>query len=405
MNRLLALHKYNILDTPQEKDLNDVVCVAAQVCDTPIALISLTDSNRQWFKSKIGLNISEIPREGAFCDHAVRGQKTFIIEDTHSDIRFVDHPLVTASPHFRFYAGALLTTSDGYNIGTLCVIDTKPSKIQQGQIESLEALARQVINLFEFKKQIQKIQQEAEAQSSKISQTSRLTALGEMAGGIAHEINNPLAVIKASSQLLEIELKKDYADINPKIFKSLKRIDTTVDRISKIVKGLRSFARDGKSDPMQPVSLGQLVSEAFDLSQTRFKSHGIQVDFPENLEDCYVQGRPVELVQVILNILNNAHDAVLESDEKFVHVRLETDSSSVFLIIEDSGPGIPVGIINRVMDPFFTTKPIGQGTGLGLSISKEILEFHNGEINYARVNNRTQFKIRLPLSKLQQKAI
>lgn len=533
LNRLLALRKYNILDTPEEKDFDDIVFVASQICGVPISLISLIDTDRQWFKAKVGLDAKETSREVAFCDHAIRGNQTFIVEDTHADVRFKDNPLVKAHPQIRFYAGALLTTGDGYNIGTLCVVDQRPLKLTTRQIESLEALARQVVSLFELRRKLQiendlnqkiienkitldsffntcplmmgivevkdgkilhiadnsatteflkypkkikypiaaeqlgtpedhiqiwlkhykkaeetkspvyfkyihngrhlkaivnlisqvegcapkfsfvvtdeteqiQAEQEAEIQRAKIVHSSRLTSLGEMAGSIAHEINNPLAVIKASSQLLGIELKRNTTEVSSKVFDTIKRIDVTVDRISKIIKGLRTFARDGESDPMQPVNLNQIIAEALDLSQTRFKSHGINLNFQSEVSDCVVQGRAVELAQVIVNILNNAHDAVMDSKEKFVQIQLISESGSAHLIVEDSGPGIPTDLIGKVMDPFFTTKPIGQGTGLGLSISKGIIESHGGEIIYNRLNNKTQFKIRLPLLDISQKAI
>lgn len=147
--RLSELKRLLILDTAEEKAYDDITRMAAALLGTPIALISLVDENRQWFKSRVGLQAQETPREMAFCAHAVVSQAPLIVEDATKDDRFVANPLVTGDPSIRFYAGAPLTTRNGQTLGTLCVIDTEPRQITQRQMEQLQFMARQVITMLE----------------------------------------------------------------------------------------------------------------------------------------------------------------------------------------------------------------------------------------------------------------
>ena len=148
--RQLALNRLQVLDTPEEQAYDDITRLAADVCGTPIALISLSDSHRQWFKSRMGLQAREMPRENSFCAHALQTPHSMmIVPDTSIDERFVNHPLVTGEPKIRFYAGAPLLTHDGHMLGALCVIDTVPRKLDVGQLEELQFMAQQVMVMLE----------------------------------------------------------------------------------------------------------------------------------------------------------------------------------------------------------------------------------------------------------------
>lgn len=148
--RLAELARLKVMDTGPEEPFEDLVERAAIVMDAPIALISLIDADRQWFKSRVGLQAQQTPREYAFCDHAIRvPNETLIVHDATADVRFADNPLVTGDPNIRFYAGAPLVTSNGKAIGTLCVIDSVARTLDAGQIEMLNLLAKRVIYLLE----------------------------------------------------------------------------------------------------------------------------------------------------------------------------------------------------------------------------------------------------------------
>lgn len=152
VRRLEALRQYNILDTPAEQSYDDITALAAFICDVPIALISLVGAHRQWFKSKVGLEVSETSRDVSFCAHAIATPDIMIIHDALTDDRFASNPLVNCAPNIRFYAGVPLVTPTGEAIGTLCVIDHQPRELSTAQIKTLEALARQVVLQLELKR-------------------------------------------------------------------------------------------------------------------------------------------------------------------------------------------------------------------------------------------------------------
>jgi two-component system NtrC family sensor kinase len=152
--RVAVLEKYAILDTEPEQAFDDLTLLASYVCKTPIALISLVDEDRQWFKSKVGMAASETPRQVAFCSVAIQQPDVLVVPDTLKDERFRDNPLVLSEPRIRFYAGAPLINEEGYALGTLCVIDRTPREISEDQKEALQALSRLVLAQLEFRRNL-----------------------------------------------------------------------------------------------------------------------------------------------------------------------------------------------------------------------------------------------------------
>ncbi|MEO7318269.1 MAG: GAF domain-containing protein [Chthoniobacteraceae bacterium] len=150
--RLAALRRYQILDTSAEQAFDDFAFLASTICQTPIALMTLVDGDRQWFKARVGLEATETPREQAFCAHTILGTDVMVVEDATRDARFSSNPLVTEAPHIRFYAGAPLIDGEGYSLGSLCVIDRHARPLEPEQKKSLQALARQVIAQLELRR-------------------------------------------------------------------------------------------------------------------------------------------------------------------------------------------------------------------------------------------------------------
>jgi hypothetical protein len=158
-DRLRALRSYKILDTKPEERFDELTQLAAIICGVPISLITLIDADRQWFKSKVGLELAETPRTQAFCTHAIMQPQMFVVEDAAEDQRFASNPLVTGEPHIRFYAGAPLATSDGHLIGTMCVIDREPRTLTPDQKKALELLGRQVVANMELRKNLRELKE------------------------------------------------------------------------------------------------------------------------------------------------------------------------------------------------------------------------------------------------------
>jgi len=158
--RLEELYSYEVLDTQAEHDIDDLTLLAAYICKAPIALVSLVDASRQWFKAKVGIDVTETPRALAFCAHTILGKDVLIVPDALADDRFADNPLVAGEPGIRFYAGAPLVTSKGYQLGTLCVIDQKPRTLLPEEKDALQILSQQVVHRLEQRRQLKELRHE-----------------------------------------------------------------------------------------------------------------------------------------------------------------------------------------------------------------------------------------------------
>jgi len=240
----------------------------------------------------------------------------------------------------------------------------------------------------------EKTQQLLESEAKLIS-AAKMSALGEMAGGIAHEINTPLGTIALISSQIREFLSED--PINREAVTGLTIVvDETVERIDKIIRGLRSFSRDGGQDPVQSISVKHVLEETMNLCREKIKQSRVQLMETPIPDDLLVLCRPVQLSQVLLNLIGNACDAVENVENKWIQLEAEREGSSIRISITDSGGGIPPGTQEKMFQPFFTTKEIGKGTGLGLSISKGIIEAHHGSLNIDNQCKNTRFIVLLP---------
>ncbi len=235
-------------------------------------------------------------------------------------------------------------------------------------------------------------------QAAKAQYSARLASLGEMAAGIAHEINNPLTIIQGSANIMKKLIAAEPLDKeNIKLLTD--KVFETSDRISKTVRSLKALSRNGENDPMSLVSIPNMLKISTDLSETRFRQNQVELKIPQVVPEFSVIGREVQLSQVVVNLLGNALDAAKNQNEKWVEIRIENNKDWIDILVIDSGPGIPKEIQSKIMDPFFTTKDVNEGTGLGLSISKSILKDHNGELSLLPDESYTTFRMRLPQKK------
>ncbi|MBC7713470.1 MAG: CHASE domain-containing protein [Rhizobacter sp.] len=243
------------------------------------------------------------------------------------------------------------------------------------------------------------------SQREKLVASAKMSSLGEMAGGIAHEINNPLTIIIGKTSLLKRRLEFNHADsvsetekLNHSISDELTNIQITAKRIGSIIRGLRSFSRNAENDLMEKVQVSTLVNETLEFSRERFKFHSIDLKLDMDAdESLYVNGRAAQLLQVLVNLLNNAYDAVENLNVRWVELKVSHADQICRISVTDSGDGIDPEVLEKIMMPFFTTKEVGKGTGLGLSISKGIIEDHKGKLYYDTTCANTSFVIELPL--------
>lgn len=237
-----------------------------------------------------------------------------------------------------------------------------------------------------------------EEQRAQMVAASKLSSLGQMSAGIAHEINNPLAIIHGEAAVLR-EFAAQRKLNSALVVKAAEKIEATALRISKIIKSLKFFAREGERDPLQAADLAQILEETAEFCRERFKSHGVDFRLSIGPGNMALQCRSVQISQVIVNLLNNSFDAVEIQDPgtaRWIEAGVEDRGDWLELSVSDSGPGIPEPLHGQIMLPFFTTKDVGKGTGLGLSVSSGIVESHHGTLRLDAKAPHTRFVVRLP---------
>lgn len=240
-------------------------------------------------------------------------------------------------------------------------------------------------------------QQQVLDQQQSLINSARLSSLGEMAAGIAHEINNPLAII--STVVMDIRKKQQKQKLTPELLEDrLVDIDQTILRMTGIIQGLRNISRDSSRDKLEHVAMTDVMKDVLAICAQKFRNHSVDLRYnEEKFAGVSLPCRRVQLAQVLMNLLNNGFDAVQELDgEKWIEIDFIQKGDQIVLVLTDSGSGIPEEVAAKIFQPFFTTKDVGKGTGLGLSLSKTIVENHGGTLEIGE-SEHTQFKITLPL--------
>ena len=263
-----------------------------------------------------------------------------------------------------------------------------PYKLQSGEIAHI-AITNDITNRVEAEKEILE-------QRQALVNSARLAALGEFVGGIAHEINNPLAIISGKLTLLDISLESDELDTTA-FKKNVREVIQTTDRISKIIHNLKTFSRDSDKDDFKYCSLEKIIAEMLSLCAEKLRLSDIDIECQID-QEIHIFCQKVQISQVMMNLINNACDAVMETDVRWIKILGRRIGGLVELSVSDSGRGIAEDVEEKIFDPFFTTKELGKGTGLGLSISSSILSHHNGKLIHRKDSINTQFVLQLPIS-------
>ncbi|MBD1805478.1 GAF domain-containing sensor histidine kinase [Microcoleus sp. FACHB-SPT15] len=382
--RLEALQRYEILDTPPEDAFDDLTALASFICGTPIALVSLIDSNRQWFKSKVGLEATETPRELAFCAHAILSpSEPFIVPNALDDERFATNPLVVSDPDIRFYAGVPLVTADNYPLGTLCVIDRIPRRLNREQIDALRALGRQVITQMDLRIKLEKEKELNELKSRFVSMTS-------------HEFRTPLTTIMGSADLLEY-----YSDKWSKEKKQshLQRIQNAVQHMTLLLDDVlligKADAGKLKFNP-SPLDLKQFCLDLIEELQPNVSNHH-SLTFVNHAQDIKANLDQKLLRHILSNLLSNA--IKYSPDGGTVNFELFCQEGGLIFQIQDFGIGIPEKDLPHLFESFYRANNVGDipGTGLGLAIVKRFVDFQDGKIAVeSEVGVGTRFTVQIP---------
>ena len=386
--RLKKLKSLDILDTLEEEAYDDLTLLAAQICDTPISLVSLVDQSRQWFKSHHGLDARETPREFAFCGHAIHQDDIVIIEDTNLDERFKDNPLVIDEPNIKFYAGAPLIFDNDIRIGTLCVIDTKSRTLTQEQQLSLQALSRQVVAQLELRMQLMKMSAVDKAKDKFLSVVS-------------HELRTPMTSVHSTLKILEHESEKFDEPIQSMVHIASRNSDHLLKIVNDIL-DLSSMRAGMLKINSSEVDLIEVVKNSIELNQVYINKFGCEAEFnfPKNVTAVLVNGDEQRLLQVAANLISNA--AKFSKKTGKIVIALDIDNGVVTFSVTDFGAGISLENQERLFKKFqrlgCDTTQHQPGTGLGLIITKHILEAHGSKVEFKSLPDKeTKFYFKLPL--------
>ena len=435
--RLRALLEYDILDSPNEAAFDRITQMVGEILHIPIVLVSFVDRERQWFKSRFGLDATESPRDSAFCAHTILGDGPLVVPDAKLDPRFCDSPLVVGAPHIRFYAGIPLRAASGHKLGTLCAICLEPRQLEAREVDLMVRFAAVVSDELALRLALKHLRENHE----RLLHSEKMAGLGRFAARLAHEINTPIhflggttdflresfqsltAVVKAyeafrdsarcspcseenaqNQKLLEqLILEHDMGYLLEEIPVALEHASTGISRITELVASMRTLAHPASACHF-PADLNEAIRTTAVISSSEWRPHStleLSLDPTLPLLPCNVS----EINQALTNLIVNASHAIearmASGDPRPGRILIETchAGKAIYISIRDNGQGISSEIIPKLYHADFTTKPPGKGTGQGLAIVSDIvIHKHQGSIDlHSETGLGTVFLLRFPL--------
>ena len=387
--RLSDLESYDIMDSLPESDYDNLTKIASEICQTPVALITLMGAERQWFKSKIGVELSENKRDFTFCAHGmINPKEPLVVNDASKDPRFANNPLVTGEHHVRFYAGVQLVSKTGFPLGSICVFDVKENKLSTAQLETLKVLGQQVIRLLELRKTVR------ELESSKADLLRTNKQLKEFDYIISHDLKAPLRNVKYLTEAIN---EMSGEKMNDKEKKYLHLINETASDAISYVDGILNYS--------QATYYIDVLTEEIDLNsflkkiiqQETVPAH-VSISIPDNLPT--INGSKAAFRQIFSNLINNA----IKYNDKakgWVKILYSADDGYHNFQISDNGKGIPEDKIESIFALFFVVNKGGtrnsSSSGVGLSIVKNLVTEMKGKISVkSTLGEGTTFELSIP---------
>ncbi|PRP66438.1 GAF domain-containing sensor histidine kinase [Nonlabens agnitus] len=387
--RQQALEKYQILDSLPEDSYDDITRIIASICDTPIALISLLDNDRNFFKSKHGVELSEAPRDLSFCSHTIiSDDDIMVVNDAREDERFIGNPSIEEE-NTVFYAGVPLIDKEGFKLGTLCVFDGKPRELNKTQMDSLKSMAKHVTLLFEERLknfELERIQEELKVKNQELK---------DFAGIVTHDLKTPLSHISMISQLLAADNKDKFSKDS---MEYLKLLEEAGFNLSRYIDGMLHFYQSDElvSDELDDFNFKELVEDIIAMTG---KDPSVKISYSP-AEPTIIKSSKAALHQILLNLVNNS---IKYGDKKTTRVSLDLfDHEDYYSIsVSDNGRGIPEDKIDHVFNLFYTAdnedRHGNKGTGIGLATAKRLLNHLDGTFDIqSEVGKGTNITIFLP---------
>ncbi|MGB3592415.1 MAG: GAF domain-containing sensor histidine kinase [Nonlabens sp.] len=387
-----AVEKYKLLDTMPEESYDNITSIVSSICKAPIALITLIDRERNYFKAKLGVDINEAPRDLSFCSHAInQDDDIMIVPDARKDVRFIDNPIVD---EFKtvFYAGVQLIDKNGFKLGTLCVYDHKPRRLNEQQIKALKALAKNVMLLFEQRYQNYVLEQTEERLRE------RNEELKDFAGIVSHDLKAPLSNVMMIGDLL---LKKEQ-NLSKQSVEYIDRLKDSAGSMSRYIDGMLTFYKSDElvTNEYDEVSYIDIIEDV--ISMTVLDNNTNVIYRPT--QDTTILTNQIALEQILINLVTNSVKYG-DKDKTVIEISLDVQEENYVFTIRDNGSGIASNKLPSVFKLFYTAaesdKNGQSGTGIGLATVSRLLEHMEGKIHVAsELGQWTEFTVTLPIPRL-----
>ena len=379
-SRLAELNSYGILDTGPDGRFDRLTRLASKLFNAPIAIVSLVDRERQWFKSAVGLEVKETPRDISFCGHAINDDDILVVEDASADVRFRRNPLVTGAPNIRFYAGAPIKTRLNNRLGTLCVIDTKPRLMLDHEKALLSDLACIALDEMKLHKTLVDLRRRSEIAEAAAK------AKGEFLAEMSHELRTPLNAVIGFAECLSAEL---YGPLgHPKYGEYVRMIGEGARHLLDVIGNILDMSGAESENRLQlgPLDIQAVVGEIVGILRSVAQPKNIRIDVLKLDIPMYVIGNYPAVRKVLLNVIGNAIKYSPIGGGVTVTMDPYIGHGDFVVRIDDRGAGIPREDIERLGEPFFRAgsamiAKAAEGTGLGIAISTRLMGKMRGSLS------------------------